>query len=86
LESKELELVKKLSQFSDVVLRAYNYMNPSLIANYSFQIAKLFNEFYHTCPVIGSENESFRLALVEAFRQVLRNSLDILGIETLEEM
>ncbi|MFH1918009.1 MAG: arginine--tRNA ligase [Nanoarchaeota archaeon] len=86
MEPKELELVKKLSQFPDVVLRAYNSLNPSLIANYSFQLAKLFNEFYHACPVIGSENESFRLALVEAFRRVLGNSLNLLGIETLEEM
>ncbi|MBR9702297.1 arginine--tRNA ligase [Candidatus Pacearchaeota archaeon] len=86
LDPKELELVKKLSQFPDTVLRAYNTLAPSLIANYSFQVAKLFNEFYHACPVIGSENEAFRLALVEAFRQVLRNSLDLLGIETLEEM
>jgi len=86
LESKEFELVKKLSQFSEVVLRAYESLNPSVIANYSYQIAKLFNEFYHACPVIGSENESFRLALVEAFRQILRNSLELLGIETLEEM
>jgi len=86
LDPKEFELVKKLSQFPDTVLRAHNTLNPSLIANYSFQIAKLFNEFYHACPVIGSENESFRLALVEAFRRVLRNSLNLLGIETLEEM
>jgi arginyl-tRNA synthetase len=86
LEPKELELVKKLSQFPEVILRAYENLNPSLIANYSYQIAKLFNEFYHACPVIGAENEAFRLTLVEAFRQILRNSLELLGIETLEEM
>jgi arginyl-tRNA synthetase len=86
LEKKELDLVKKLSMFSDVAFKAYESMNPSMIANYAFQLAKLFNEFYHVCPVIGSEQEAFRLALTEAFRQILKNALKLLGIETLEKM
>ena len=86
LEQKEIELVKKLSQFSESVSNAYKNFNPSLIANYSFELAKVFNEFYHLCPVINSENESFRLALVKSFKQVLKNSLTLLGIETLDKM
>ncbi len=86
LEPKELELVKKLSQFPEVVLNAYKNLSPSMIANYAFQLAKIFNEFYHCCPVIGSEQESFRLALIEAFRQILKNSLRLLGIDVIEEM
>ena len=86
LEPKELALVKKLLQFQEVVLSAYNNLNPSVIANYSYQLSQKFNEFYHACPVIGSKQEAFRLALVEAFRQILKNSLNLLGIETLEEM
>ena len=66
--------------------QAYNSLNPSVIANYAYQISKLFNEFYHACPVIGSESEMFRLALVEAFRQILKNCAHLLGIELLEEM
>jgi arginyl-tRNA synthetase len=86
LEKKEFELVKKLSQFPDVILNSYNNLSPSLIANYAYQLAKIFNEFYHICPVIGSQQESFRLALVEAFRQILKSSLRLLGIDVLEEM
>ncbi|GAF86612.1 unnamed protein product, partial [marine sediment metagenome] len=86
LEQKELELVKKLSQFPDIVLNAYKNLSPSVIANYSYQLAKIFNEFYHTCPVIGSKQEAFRLALIEAFRQILKNSLHLLGIDVIEEM
>ncbi len=86
LETKEVGLIKKLSQFREIVLNSYKNLNPSVIANYSYQLAQIFNEFYHACPVIGSEQESFRLELVEAFRQVLKNSLSLLGIETLEEM
>ena len=86
LSPKEVALAKKLSIFPEVVSKAYRNLNPSIIANYSYQLAQLFNEFYHHCPVIGSKEEAFRLALVEAFRQVLKNSLGLLGIKTLEEM
>ncbi len=86
VELKEFELAKKLSQFPEAVISAYNNYSPSLIANYSYELAKTFNEFYHTCPVINSENESFRLRLVKTLRIVLKNSLNLLGIETIEEM
>lgn len=86
LEETEVALVKKLSQFPEIVLNAYKSLNPSVIANYSYQLAQIFNEFYHACRVIGSEQETFRLALVQSFRQVLKNSLELLGIETIEEM
>lgn len=86
LEDKEIELVKKIAEFSSITEKAYEQMNPSIIANYSYQLAQIFNEFYHECPVMGSDKEVFRLLLVEAFSQVLKNSLALLGIETLEEM
>ncbi len=86
LDPQEIELIRKLLQFPDVASKAYNSLNPSVIANYAYQISKLFNEFYHACPVIGSESEMFRLALVEAFRQILKNCAHLLGIELLEEM
>ena len=86
LEPKEIELSKKLLEFREVILASYRNLSPSLIANYSYQLAQIFNEFYHACQVIGSKQESFRLALVEAFRQILKNSLKLLGIKTLEKM
>ncbi len=86
LGDKEIGLIKKLSIFPEVIFRAERTMNPSLIANYSYQLAQIFNEFYHDCKVIGSKEESFRISLVQSFRQVLSNSLYLLGIETLEEM
>ena len=86
LEPKELELVKKLAQFPEIALNAYNNLAPSVIANYSYQLAQIFNEFYHACPVIGSKQEAFRLALIEAFRQILKSSLKLLGIDVIEEM
>ena len=86
LEPKEIELVRKLLKFPRVVSDSYRSLNPSLIAKYSHETSQLFNEFYHACPVIGSKQEAFRLALVESSRQVLKNSAHLLGINLLEEM
>lgn len=86
LNKSEIELVKKLSQFPEAVLNSYKTLNPSLIANYSYELAQIFNEFYHSSKVIGSEQESFRIALIKAFRYVLKNSLSLLGINVIEKM
>jgi len=85
-EPKEVELIKKLSQFQNVMANSYLNTNPSVIANYSYQLAQLFNEFYHACPVIGSKNEIFRISLVETFKQILKNATSLLGIEVVEKM
>lgn len=86
LEEKEIALAKKISEFPDAVLQAYSHMNPAIIASYAYHLAQTFNEFYHACPVIGSQQEAFRLALIQSFRLALKNALNLLGIETIEEM
>ncbi len=86
LDEKEIALVKKLSEFKNIVSKSINELNPSFIANYSYQLAKVFNEFYHACPVIGSDKESFRVDLVICFRHIMKNSLYLMGIDTLEKM
>jgi len=62
---------------------------PDLIANYANDLASKFNYFYDNFPVIRSEPEGLRdarLALVDAFRITLGNSLDLLGIEAPDRM
>ncbi|MFH1644171.1 MAG: arginine--tRNA ligase, partial [bacterium] len=86
LNKQEIALIKKIAEFPDVVKNAKDKLNPSLIANYSFSLSQIFNEFYHTCPVIKSDNEAFRLKLVEAFKITIKNALYLLGIEVMEEM
>lgn len=86
LEEKEILLIKKLNEYKEIIEKAYTHLNPTFIANYAYQLAQVFNEFYHACPVKGSEKASFRISLVKSFRQVLKNSLYLIGIETLEEM
>ena len=86
LNPEEAKLLGKISQFSDIAEKAYKNLAPSLIANYSYELAQIFNEFYHACPVLGSREEGFRLKLVDRFREVLKTSLGLLGIDVLEEM
>src|SRR3989344_4142625 len=70
----EKNLMLNLGKFSEITQQAYQNLAPNLIANYSFQISQAFNEFYHSSQVIGSESENFRISLVRAFSQVLKNS------------
>jgi arginyl-tRNA synthetase len=86
LENEEFNLSKKLSEFPEVISKSYKSLNPSAIANYSYQLSQIFNEFYHKCPVINSEKSFFRFSLVNAFRQTLKNSLYLLGIEAIDRM
>lgn len=87
LNQQELGLVKRLSEFQEVVIDSFEHFNPSTIANYCYSLCQKFNEFYESSWVIDSgENEPFRLALVESFRQILKNGMSLLGIEMLEQM
>jgi arginyl-tRNA synthetase len=86
INEAEAKLIKKILAFPSTVESAEKHLSPSLIANYSFELAQIFNEFYHACPVIKSENESLRLRLVDSFRTTLKNALYLLGIEVMSEM
>ena len=86
LTNKEIELIVQISKFPDVVINTAKSMSPHLIATYSYELAKIFNEFYQNNKVIGSKEEQFRLKLIHSFRIVLKNSLYLLGIDVMEEM
>lgn len=86
IEEHEKRLVNEIGRFGEVVDGACANLAPNLIAHYAYGLSQTFNEFYHACAVIGSEQEKFRLGLVSCFVQVLENALKLLGIPTLEEM
>ncbi len=86
LDEKEAEMVLKMKEFKNIIEKAHEDLNPSVLANYSYELSKIFNEFYHSSEVLGSQKENFRLHLVKAFSQVLENSLYLLGIKILERM
>jgi arginyl-tRNA synthetase len=86
LSPKEKQLITQLSNFPSIVQQSYKNLAPNIIANYTYQLAQSFNEFYHSEKVIGAESEKFKLSLVSATAQVLKNGLSLLGIKTLEKM
>ncbi len=86
LKEQEIKLLKKMNMFQETIENAHSHFSPNLIANYSYELAQIFNEFYHTCPVIGSAEQEFRLKLIDNFRKIMKYSLNLLGIEVLEEM
>jgi arginyl-tRNA synthetase len=79
----ELALLQQIAALPEEVQRSADQHRPLLITNYVYELAKAFNDFYHACPVIHSEEpvRSARLALVDATRQALSNGLWLLGIE-----
>lgn len=87
--SSERVLIKKLALFPLVIEEASNTCKPHSIANYLFEAASVFNQFYRDCPVLSEENavlRSSRLALVSATEIVLKNALNLLGISAPAEM
>jgi len=88
LKAEELGLLQQIAALPEEVQRAAEQYRPLLIANYAFELAKRFNDFYHACPVIQSPEpvRTARLVLVDATRVALANSLALLGIEAPEEM
>ena len=88
LTNREKELVKLLAKFPEVVEQAGRDVKPHLIPWYANELASLFNKFYMDHPVLKAEEGIVeeRLLLVLATKQVLRNALELLGIEAPEKM
>ncbi|DAC72983.1 MAG TPA: arginine--tRNA ligase [Thermoplasmata archaeon] len=87
--NSEILLVKQLARFPLVIDDACIGCKPHIVANYLYETASVFNQFYRDCPVLSEENiilRSSRIALVNATKIVLHNALDLLGISAPEEM
>ncbi|MEC8175601.1 MAG: arginine--tRNA ligase [Bacteroidota bacterium] len=84
---KEREIIKILDQFDSVLINAYNTLNPSLIANYTYDLVKQFNSFYQSYSIIGKRPvNSFRLALSKKVGDQIKLSMSLLGIDCPERM
>ena len=82
-------MLQKLIEFPQEVENAVEDLNPSKIAGHVFNTAKAFNQFYNKHPVLKADNEQFvdaRLALIKTTAVVLKNGLNLLGVEVLENM
>jgi arginyl-tRNA synthetase len=81
-------LEKMLYQFPEIVARAGSEYAPHYIATYLIEVASAFNSFYAHNKIIDIEdaNSPYKIALTQAFSIVLKNGLNLLGIETVEKM
>ncbi len=85
----EKELVKFIYDFDAVVEEAGSAFNPALVANYIYEVTKLYNRFYHDCPILKEEDTNikiFRLQLSKLCAQAIANAMNLLGIEVPEKM
>ncbi len=86
---KEVELIQRLSDLPDVVAEAGRTYSPALIANYAYDLAKKYNQFYHDNPIMREPDEqvrALRLLLSATVGRTLRTACSLLGIEMPERM
>ncbi len=82
----ESKLIERISQFPEVVQRAATEYKPLHMSNYAFELARTFHAFYHTVPVLRSEEREARIRLTAAAKQTLANSLRLLDVEAPDRM
>ncbi len=89
IEPKEKQIIKLIHWLPAIVKEAGNTLNPSLIANYSYQLAKEYNQFYHEFTILKEEDpeiRDFRLALSSVTGEIIQYAMSLLGIEVPERM
>ncbi len=88
INSYEKALITELSNFKEVVRKAAESLSPALVANYVYEVVKLYNSFYQNNPVLTAEDDqkSFRLALSYLTARTIQKSLALLGIRTVNRM
>ncbi|MBQ5573404.1 MAG: arginine--tRNA ligase [Bacteroidaceae bacterium] len=89
ISEKEIAIIQLLAEFKDVIAQAATDYNPSVIANYCYELAKEFNQFYHDFSVLREPEQGlklFRLMLTENVGKILKLGTGLLGIEVPERM
>lgn len=86
---KEIEIIQRIADFPSVVSEAGRTYSPALIANYVFELAKGYNQFYHDYSILKEENgvaRAFRLHLSRTVADIIRRGFSLLGVEVPERM
>jgi arginyl-tRNA synthetase len=89
LSDKELYLIRLITSFPQIVKDAAEGYSPALIANYIYDLAKEFNQFYHDYTILKESDEAlrnFRLVLAETTGKVIRSGMELMGIRVPERM
>ena len=89
LSDKEVELIQKMNEFGAAIEQAGKDYSPSGIANYCYELTKVFNQFYHDYSILNEPDEqkkAIRLVLAKNVAKIIRNGMSLLGIEVPERM
>ena len=89
MNEKEIALIQKMNDFGAVVAQAGVDYSPSGIANYCYELTKEFNQFYHDYSILNADTEdekTTRLVLAQNVAKVIKNGMELLGIEVPERM
>ncbi len=89
LNEKEVELIQKMSEYGAAVEQAGHDYSPSGIANYCYELTKVFNQFYHDYSILNESDEqkkAVRLVIARNVAKILKNGMALLGIEVPERM
>jgi len=89
LIDKEVSLIRMLYDYPEVIRESADSHNPSLVANFLYELSKEFNQFYHDNSILNADEEALvqlRLLLVEVIGQVIESGMELLGIEMPERM
>ena len=87
--AKEIRLVKLLGLYPGKVAEAGAALSPAIIANYAYELAKEFNQYYHDTPILKEEDPAvlkYRLELIDVLARTLRSAMGLLGIQLPERM
>lgn len=87
--AKEIQILRMIEQFPNVVIEAGKVYSPAIIANFAYDLAREFNQFYHDYPIIKETDEqkrNMRLTLCNVVGKTIKNALWILGIDVPERM
>lgn len=89
LNEKENNLIRTIANFGNVVSEASAMYSPALVANYMYELAKEYNQFYHDSPILFEENEALRemrLTLCKVVGNIIRKSMWLLGADVPDRM
>jgi arginyl-tRNA synthetase len=86
LQPGERSLVRKISEYPEVIQKAVDELMPHHVCTYLYELAQTFNRFYEHNRVVGDEREAIRLKLVGVYADVLKDGLTLLGISAPERM
>ena len=89
LTAKEIELIQKMNEFGTAVAQAGKDYSPSGIANYCYELTKVFNQFYHDYSILNEPDEQkkqIRLVISRNVAKIIKNGMSLLGIEVPERM